>query len=285
MLEQLSKFKRQIEILGLCPGKKGPSIVELADMFGCEELTIKRDLKELRAAGIDIHSSRGRGVQVSTQPDNKRLQEYIMQYLGMTVSDKMVDKATAAMVRRLRNRALTLVVTLQRCVEDSRMVVIDYEKEAGETERNRAICPLMLFQSEGLWRVLAVNDGIIKQYHLNKIQDARATAKTFAPPTSEERDAMFRHSFRSWIGTETHRVRIRLSATWVKRLKPHLLFESQIVGEERDGGVIFETTVNSLDEIATWVVSRGEGVAVISPEALRDKVIAIAEGSLRNYRG
>ena len=73
-------------------------------------------------------------------------------------------------------------------------------------------------------------------------------------------DDMFRHSFRSWIGTETHEVRIELSPLWARRIKPRQLFDSQIVEKRDDGSIVFETIVNSLEEIASWVVSRGAGV-------------------------
>ena len=59
MFDFQSKFKRQIEILGLCLSEetKKPIITfDLAEYFQVEELTIKRDLQDLRSYGIDIHS-------------------------------------------------------------------------------------------------------------------------------------------------------------------------------------------------------------------------------------
>ena len=46
---------------------------------------------------------------------------------------------------------------------------------------------------------------------------------------------------------------------------------------------ILETVVNSLKEIASWIVSRGEGVIVIEPSELRELVIKTAHGVLNNY--
>ncbi|MBL0177206.1 MAG: WYL domain-containing protein [Ignavibacteria bacterium] len=284
MLEQLTKFKRQIEILGLCSEpRRCYTIADLAEMYQCEDLTIKRDLHELRTVGIDIHSDRRAGVRLATQLDMKRVKEVISQYLSLAASDSAVDKATAVMVKRLRGTALTLVVTLQRSIDCRTIAVIDYEKEAGDIEKERAICPLLLFETDGQWRVLAVHDGRIKQYHLNKILSASATPKTFQRIPQEQIDAMFEFSFRSWIGPDRHHVRIRLSPMWARRIKPNQMMESQVLIEHPDGSVDFETTVNSLDELASWIVSRGEGVVVLDPPALREKVISIAEGALGNY--
>ena len=60
-----AKIKRQSEILGLIlSNQKILAIADLAFVFECEELTIKRDLKELREMGIDIHSSGKKGVEI-----------------------------------------------------------------------------------------------------------------------------------------------------------------------------------------------------------------------------
>ncbi|PLX31444.1 MAG: hypothetical protein C0600_05695, partial [Ignavibacteria bacterium] len=141
-----------------------------------------------------------------------------------------------------------------------------------------------LFQSDRYWRVLALNDGRIKQFHLNKIESVSPSRKRFRSVPAPDIEDMFRHSFKSWIGTEEHHIRLRLSAVWAQRFKPRQLFESQVITEEADGSVVLEATVNSLDEIASWVVSRGEGITVLEPPALREKVITLAQGVLGNYR-
>jgi len=41
--------------------------------------------------------------------------------------------------------------------------------------------------------------------------------------------------------------------------------------------------VNSLEEIASCVVSRGKGVEVMEPAAPKEKVIALARRALENY--
>ncbi|MDT8325743.1 MAG: WYL domain-containing protein [Bacteroidota bacterium] len=189
------------------------------------------------------------------------------------------------MVRRRGVRALQTAVLLQRCIEQKRIAVIDYQKQEGEKERGREIAPLLLFQSDRYWRVLALNDGRIKQFHLNKIETVSPSRKRFRSVPAADIEALFRHSFKSWIGTEEFHIRLRLSPVWARRLKPRQLFESQLVTEGADGSVVLEASVNSLDEIASWVVSRGEGVTVLDPPQLRDKVIALAKGVLQNYPG
>ncbi len=41
--------------------------------------------------------------------------------------------------------------------------------------------------------------------------------------------------------------------------------------------------VNSLVEIAGWIVTRGEGVKVLEPAELKTRVLELAKGVLKNY--
>lgn len=59
--------------------------------------------------------------------------------------------------------------------------------------------------------------------------------------------------------------------------------ESQKIKENPDGSIIIEITVNSLNEIAAWIVSRGYGVKVIEPVELKKQVIKLAKDTLKNY--
>jgi predicted DNA-binding transcriptional regulator YafY len=145
------------------------------------------------------------------------------------------------------------------------------------------IQPLLIFQSEGYYRILARHDHSFKQYHLNKLIKVTLTDRKFKRVPKEEIDELFAGSFRSWIGTERHTVKIQFSKIWAERLKPRQLMESQVVTENPDGSVVYEMVVNSLTEIASWVASRGEGVNVLEPQELREMVVEIARGTLGNY--
>lgn len=285
MLELQTKIKRQIEILGIAiENPEALKPVDLSEHYGCEELTIKRDLQELRGYGFDLHSEKKRGVRLGAQLDPKQLKELIVQYIGLSNSDYAIDRATSLMVKKLREKALSNVVTLQRCIDQNLIARIDYLKEAGELEEDRQIHPLLVFQSDGYWRVLGVNEGKIKQYHLNKIMSVRGTGRRFRRPPQEQIDDLFRYSFKSWIGSDRHTVKIRLSRLWADRIRPQLMIETQHLEENPDGSVVFEATVNSLVEVASWVVTKGEGVEILEPVPLKEMVLALAKGVMRNYR-
>jgi predicted DNA-binding transcriptional regulator YafY len=285
MLELQTKVKRQIEIVGLAvDNPRAFKDIDFALLYKRDVPTIKRDMQELRALGIGIHSEKRRGICLAAPMDPQMVKELIHQYLGMCTTSGVVDKATNLLVRKFKDKALHHVVTLQRCIEASESVRIDYQKDGSTLEKDREINPLLIFGSDGYWRVLAAHDGRIKQYHLNKILGVKATGRKFKRVPPDDVRKMFRHSFRSWIGEEQHHIRIRLSKLWADRISPQQLMETEVITENADGSVVFESTVNSLEEVASWVVSRGEGVEVLEPAGLKEKVIALAEGALANYK-
>lgn len=286
MQDLKSKLKRQIEILGIIISQNYGHLIktfDLADLFGVEELTIKRDLQDLRAAGIDIHSEKKRGVTISGILNEKKLRELIQQYYALTSADSIIEKSTSLLVKRLGEKALANLVTLQLCIEKHVAAKIDYEKESDELEFGRLICPVLIFERDNYWRVLAVDKDRLKQFHLNKIVEIRETERSFKPLSDEKIEDVFRHSWRSWLGDNKYRIKLLFSKDWSERIMPKQLMDDETFTGNTDGTVTYETTVNSLEEIAGWICSRGEGVTVLEPVELKNKVVELARGVLRNY--
>ena len=287
MQDLRNKLKRQIEILGIILSQNfGYPLrtFDLADMFAVEELTIKRDLQDLRASGIAIHSEKKRGVNIYGVLNEKKIRELIQQYYALTGADSVVEKSTSLLVKRLGEKALANMITLQMCIDSNKAAKIDYEKETDELEFGREICPVLIFQRDNYWRVLAINKDRLKQFHLNKIIEVRETTKSFKPVAEEKIEDVFRHSWRSWLGETEYKIKLLFSKDWYERIMPKLLMDDETFSVNKDGSVTYETTVNSLEEIAGWIASRGEGVTAIEPEELKRKVIQLAEGTLRNYK-
>ena len=122
----------------------------------------------------------------------------------------------------------------------------------------------------------------MKQFLLDKILRVKPTGKKFEKAEYKLSD-LFKYSWKSWVGDEKHKIKLWLAPYWAERVKPRMLVLDQKITKNDDGSIIFECTVNSLSEIAGWVVSRGEGIRVIEPKELKDQVIELANGVLGNY--
>ncbi|MBN8586517.1 MAG: WYL domain-containing transcriptional regulator [Ignavibacteria bacterium] len=281
-----SKFKRQLEIAGLILSQNFSGIIrstELADIFEVEELTIMRDLQQLRAIGIDIHSTKKHGVCINKKISSVKLLELIRQYASLAMNSSAAERSTKLLVNRLGEKSLANIVVLQMCAEKNHAAAIDYEKDNGMLDFGREINPVLVFQNEGYWRVLAFTNGCFKQFHLNKILEARQTDKEFPKVDPEVLNDVFRFSWKSWVGTDKIDIKLQFSTVWKERILPKQLMTNETFTESEEGNFIYETTVNSLDELASWIVSRGKGVKVIEPDELRTRVISLAKDSLGNY--
>lgn len=285
MFDFQSKFKRQIEILGLCLAEgvaKPIRSIDLADYFNVEELTIKRDLQDLRSYGIDIHSSKKSGVCLSTELPQEKIVDIIIHYMGLNHNDYGLDKSTSLLVEQRGIKALSNIVMLQLCIDNSEVALIDYNRVGTKVDKEKQIEPLLIVQHEGIWRLLAGSDGKIKQYLIDKVVNVIASGVEFSKD-KYNLSGLFKYSWKSWFADEKYKVKIWLSPFWAERVEPRLLVHEQKIIKNSDGSVILECIVNTLNEIAAWIVSRGEGVKVIEPNELKEAVINLAKGTLRNY--
>lgn len=285
MFDFQTKFKRQIEILGIClsqDAQKPIRTFDLAELFGVEELTIKRDLNELRSYGIDIHSTKKEGICIHSMLPKQKLVDIILDYTSLNHNDYALDKSTSLLVEKLGPNALSVMVMLQLCIDKEEIAIIDYNKIGTVVEQRKEVEPLLIFQSDGSWRLLAGNEGKMKQYLIDKILKVRTTGRNFSKANYNVSD-LFKYSWKSWLGQDKYEVKLWLSKTWAERIRPRMLVANQKISKQEDGSIIFECTVNSLNEIAGWIVSRGEGVKVIHPIELKDLVIDLAKGTLSNY--
>lgn len=284
MSEYIKKLKRQIEIVGKAlSSKERFTILDLAVEHQVEELTIKRDLAELRSRGIDIHSLKKEGIKILQPLKKEILKEFILEFISFSYSEDYPDKSTMVLIQKLGEKALLFIVQLQRAIEQNIVTIIDYQSTANSLKQNIYIQPLKIFQAQGEWRVLALNQNLIKQYFISKMIDVKLTSEKFSPISKEKIDSLFASSLKSWIGPEQFELKIIFENNWAEIIKSKTYLLNQKITTLENGSILFEGIVNSLDEAATWVVSFGEGVKVLEPQELKLKVIQLAKGALSNY--
>lgn len=279
-----SKTKRQIQILGIIISpKKHFTVTQLAAIFNVEELTIRRDLRELREEGILIHSTKKYGVCLERPLEEQQLKEIILHFMGLNYTQHTVDRSTSSLIKKYHSSALENIVLLQLAIDNSEVIrVMYYDEEIGDFFKRR-INPLLIFQNDGSWRVLSQDGKLIKQFLLEKISEVELTGEKFQRITSAEFDELFSNSWKSWIGKDRIPFKLHISKQWSERLIHKTFLKDQKIEMLDDGTVFFEAEVNSLVELAAWIVSRGKGIKVIYPDELKDAVINLAKECLGNY--
>jgi predicted DNA-binding transcriptional regulator YafY len=268
-----------LEILGLvASGKKKYGIGDLAELFKIDEESIKKDLAYLRSQGVPINQVRSRGIRIDGSLIGDNLSYLLSEYLALTRNENLDEKQLHRLLHGNPGRVFGDLVLIQRSIRAKKSIDIRYEK------RKTSIGPLLLFEREGLWRLLAIDGEIVRQFILKKITEVGETNKPFKRPSKSEIESLFSHSWQSWIGKDRIRVKLLLSDWWAERLDAYPVVKDQRISKHVDGKYIFEGSVNSIMELARWVVARGGEVVALEPKELVEAVRIFSENCLKKHK-
>ncbi len=279
------KIKRQIEIIASAINEPGKNkIIDLELIYNCNSATIKRDLKDIRAREIDIHSIKGKGVEISNKLSSDQIKEMISEFVFVNNIDYLPDKATHFLADSRHERSIVLLALLQRAISGNYAVKILYKKNNETDEAEKTIEPLFIFQRENNWRLLAREDGKDKQFLLSRIMDIKVTEKKFKVPDKQSKEKLFSNSFGAWLGDKTYSIKLKFDKSWnIGGDKPTIM-QNQKVIQTAEGYFIVEFEVNSLEELARWIVGRGNEVMVLEPKELKDWVLKLANEVIVSYK-
>ncbi len=278
------KIKRQIELLGMVLNNpERYKIVDLEVIFNCNEATIKRDFKDLRALGVDIHSISRRGVRVESSINPKVLNDLINDYILLSNSSINIEKPTHFLVTSKKESALSNLALLQHCIDRNLIAKILYKKQNKKTADVRELTPITIFYGQNEYRLFALEDEVYKQFLLSRIQSVEITNKKFKPINKDKFESRFATSLDVWLGENTYKIKLLLLKPWYTRRKIPLLTENQTITKNSDGSMLLAAEVNSLVEVSQWIVSQGRGVKVMEPKELQKLVLDLATATIENY--
>lgn len=279
------KIKRQIELLGMVlDSPETYKIVDLEIIFNCNEATIKRDLKDLRSLGIDIHSISRRGVRVESSIDPKILKDLINDYILLSNSSINIEKPTHFLVNSKKESALSNLVLIQHGIDKNSIIKILYKKQNRKTVDQREITPINIFYGQNEYRLFALENEVYKQFLLSKIESVEITTKKFKPINKDKFESKFARSLDVWLGDKTYEIKLLLKKPWYTRRKLPLLTENQKIITNSDGSVLLKLEVNSLVEVSKWIVGQGKGIQVVAPIDLKKLVVELANQAIDNAK-
>ena len=283
MFDLTLTLKRQIEILGLVFAKPGCyAIADMEIIFDCSPVTIKRDLNALRQEGIDIHSVSKTGLQVKNTVDDATLKKLLEVYALISQMEVSQNKAAAFLVNSKKEVALSLFVTIQRCIENGLQAEMGYSKISGGESKKRIVEPLLLFEKDNDWRLYAMDKGTQKQFLLEKIGSVTALT-TKGNHADNSFRTYIKNSFGPWVGKPEKTVQLKFTKQWLSSGKEPHLMDGQKVSVQSDGSKIVVFMVSSLEDVARWVVGRGGDVIALEPMELCAMVKKISKETFEQH--
>jgi proteasome accessory factor B len=180
---------------------------------------------------------------------------------------------------------LELFETVSQAVLRSVEIVFDYRKLESKRYEARRVRPFHIASLENQWYLFGedLDREQLRTFALPRMRNARATTVRFRKPADFSISDVLSGSFGVFAGKRKQRMRLQFDAFAGRLIAERTWHESQRVRESRDGSVVLELDLGSLEEIQRWVLSWGSHVRVLAPKELVERVRAEAEAVARQY--
>jgi predicted DNA-binding transcriptional regulator YafY len=176
--------------------------------------------------------------------------------------------------------------TLNEAVLDRRTVALRYRSGRSGEESERRIDPYKVWYHGGALYVIGHDhrSDAIRTFAVDRILGLEATDDAFEAPVDFDFDAYTASSF-GVVAEPATRVRIRFDRRWAAYVGEREWHASQTTTALPDGGLELVLEVGAGQELASWVLSFGDGAIVVEPEPLRVEVLTALEKALARYAG
>lgn len=292
--------------------RAGAGLDALAEELGCVRRTIYRDLDALMYAGFPVTSEKRDGKvyyrfldsfqmgQVPFTPDELlalAFSEDLLETLEGTVFHDSIRAALAKIraglgpelskyLERLgdafrvlpgphkRYAAFREVIrTLNEGVLDARTLEMRYRTGRTGAEATRRLDPYKVWYHGGGLYVIGHDhlSGEIRTFAVDRIQSLEPTPERFETDPAFDFDRYTASSF-GVVAEPAVAVRMRFGAPWAAYVGERKWHASQSTRPLADGGLELSMEVGGADELASWVLSFGEGVEVLEPPSLRAEI-------------
>lgn len=281
---KLSKERRQVEIVSFAQSReKRYSVTDLCGEFDIEVATIHRDLNDLRALGIPIHSM-GKSVQLDRKLSEKQIQVLLARYLAAVGETIGYPKNISLTVKKLKEKSIDTIVALVNGIVKRRVLKIRYYKMYSNETVERVVEPYELIPTTREWRLIARSDGYYKQFLLENILSVTPFPQKFVRTKDFDSIDYFRHSFNYWRGDKDFDVTLEFDARAAVVIACEIWSENQELERRADGSVVLTMKVNALEQVGDWIMGWDRHVRVIGPRELREYVLNKANLIIEKYR-
>jgi len=314
---------RLLSILLLLQVHRRMTAGELARRLEVSRRTIQRDLEALCTAGVPLYAERGKdGGWVLPEPfrtnltglTEAELQTLFLGTPSRLLADLGMKQASEAALIKLRatlpsgqrqgaeharqrilvdpsgwkraEEQVPALAALQEAVWQDRKVRLVYARGDGATVE-REVEPLGLVAKGSLWYLIARVEDALRTYRVSRVKSAEVTGDLFERPADFDLAAYWEQSSADFVAAlPRYPVTLRLPADdvqMVARLGGRARVEEKSESDV-DGNVTMRVRFDTEAEACGCVLSFGEGVEIVEPAVLRERVIDLAGEVLRRYQ-
>jgi predicted DNA-binding transcriptional regulator YafY len=303
-------------LVTLIQAERGWNSGRLAKRFGVKPRTIYRDLRDLRAAGVDIDSNdqavdaRDRGYRFRPsalmQPVQLTLEESLALISLAQIEGIPLSEAAERAVVKVRSQLPSATRDLLHDLDEHIRVRVTqtgphdgihdvYRKVRDAIATRRALrCeyesayaaadgawrgpfllrPYSLLFCKRAWYVIGRHDGHgqVRTFKLNRFSGMAATDQPYAIPDDFTLETHLGNAWTLMRGSPRYRVSLLFDPSFAENIAETQWHHTQHFTPQADGSVLFQCSVDGLEEIVWWVLSMGPHCRVLKPTALAHMV-------------
>lgn len=180
---------------------------------------------------------------------------------------------------------LKLFEAVSDAVLHSREIAFEYRKLRSSGYEERQAQPYHLASVENQWYLFAFDTARkqVRTFALPRMRNVRPTGGKFTRPQNFSAAQMLSQSFGVFSTSGKHRVRIWFDDFSARLIAERVWHESQQITRRRDGSIVLELELGSLQEIERWILSWGTHARALAPGALVQRIKNAARQLVKRY--
>ncbi|MHA4843306.1 helix-turn-helix transcriptional regulator [Flavitalea antarctica] len=315
----MNRIDRLHAILTHLQSKKKVTAQDIADRFNISLRTVYRDVKALEESGVPVIGEAGIGYSVMegyrlppvmfTREEASALimgAKLAEQFTDLSIrkhfegalfkikavlrgSDKdFVDQLTSHIHINERKFALgdefgqQHLSDIQHAIVNKRCLKISYLSTYKEELTTRIIQPIGLYYYGNTWHLIAWcalrND--YRDFRVDKISSLTITGEDF--------DGSLHPSLKQYIDeiqsrAQLHEAVVIFDKDVAKHIKSYKYYFGFVSEEETDEGIKMRFLTSCLESFGRWLISYTNGVSIVSPDSLHEKMVRYADELRSHY--
>lgn len=250
---------RQYEIVVRCLNGERFSKSDLADNYGVEEITINRDLNELRKNRFPIYSRKNVVDLVRNELDEELLVKIISEYCTKKLNSDLLFNKVKVLITNSGINSSVYLALLSKSINEKTEVEIKYQKLGGNTINDYNVQPLEIINNEYNWILIAYHDGAEKNFYINRIKALQLSNKKF-------------EYTRTITDLEIEKIKLRFNPEKEQQVLGKIWFKEFEFYHDDEGYIILTTNQAITHKLAAWCISWWDQIEILEPESLKDHI-------------
>jgi predicted DNA-binding transcriptional regulator YafY len=156
-------------------------------------------------------------------------------------------------------------------------IVTDTKLKFTYNDKSRTVSPYKLVNTDGIWYLVADEDGVLKTYTFTKLSSLSKLKDTFIP--NEEFIKTIKQNKATWFSQTIIEVTLQIDIKVAEYFLRRKLLPNQKILEQNDNYITLSTKVSYEEEILKVVRYWIPNIKILEPISLQEKL----EKVLRNY--